>query len=108
MSSHEAPLVPIEIQVEKIIIDPAARMKLPAEVLAQPLLEPQLAKVDPEQVRVAEALFAAQQQEQNAVAGMFGLWMGTMLLNDVAVETFTKPAGEFEAEDARKKDHPHI
>src|SRR5438128_882524 len=54
----------------------------------------------PEQTRVADAVFAAQERESETVAGMLSMWTGVMLLHDVAVETFSKSAGE---EDEGKK-----
>jgi hypothetical protein len=56
----------------------------------------------PEQVRAAEALFAAQERESNAVAGLLGMWTGVMLLNDLAQEHFSPPAGELEEEEERE------
>ncbi len=42
----------------------------------------------PEQVQAAEAYFAGQQQESNAVVGLLGIWTSTLLLRDLALEHF--------------------
>jgi hypothetical protein len=60
----------------------------------------------PEQVRAAEALFAAKERESQQVAGLLGLWTSAMILNDLATETFTHPVGEVEAEQRKPKLHP--
>jgi hypothetical protein len=54
-----------------------------------------------EQVQAAEAIFAAEQQESQAVAAMLGMWTGTMLLHDLAKEHLSPPADEVELEDPR-------
>src|SRR5438093_5080716 len=53
----------------------------------------------PEQVRAAEALFAAQERESATVAGLLGMWTGVMLLNDLAQEHLSEPAGEVEPDE---------
>ncbi len=50
-----------------------------------------------EQARVAEAVFAAQERESETVVGLLSMWTGAMLLHDLALENFSKPAGETEA-----------
>jgi hypothetical protein len=51
-----------------------------------------------EQVRAADAVFAAQERESSTVAGLLGMWTGVMLLNDLAHEHFSRPADEAERE----------
>jgi hypothetical protein len=58
---------------------------------------------DPEQAKAVEAVFAAREQESQAVVGLLGLWTGTMLLNDLAIEAFSKPAGEVEPEEEKPR-----
>ncbi|HZT82451.1 MAG TPA: hypothetical protein VFA26_19640 [Gemmataceae bacterium] len=70
------------------------------EVVRPPLPErpsQELAPPTPEQARAVEAAFAQdQQQEHNLVAGLMGLWAGTMLLHDMAADAHAPPAGEEE------------
>jgi hypothetical protein len=54
--------------------------------------------------RAAEALFAAKQKENSNVAGLLGLWTGTMLLNDLAMDMFNEPAEEEEPEKKNSDD----
>jgi hypothetical protein len=56
-----------------------------------------------EQRQAAEAVFAAEEREHNTVAGLLGLWTGTMLLNDLAQEHFSRPAGELEEEELERR-----
>ena len=81
----------------------------PGPIEAQPpiLASAQEAPAPPptaEQIRAAEALFAARERESEQVAGLLGLWTSAMILNDLATETFSHPAGEVEAEN--RKPHP--
>jgi hypothetical protein len=62
-----------------------------AEAPAPPVEQPPLT---PEQVRAAEAVFAARQQESDQVASLLGIWTGTMILKDLTTETFTEPVNE--------------
>jgi hypothetical protein len=57
---------------------------------------------DPNEMKAIEAVFAAREKESQTVIGLLGLWTGTMLLNDLAMEVFREPAGEVEPE--KKKD----
>jgi hypothetical protein len=62
-----------------------------AESPAPPALQPPPTE---EQARAAEAIFAARQHESDQVAGMLGMWAGTMVLKDLATESFTEPVVE--------------
>jgi hypothetical protein len=97
--THESTLVlPVAVQVDKALFAPAHQS--PAPVLENP-------SPDAEQVRALEAVFTAKDQESETVAGLFGLVTGTLVLHDLAVETFSEPAGEVEAEEEPKeKDKP--
>src|SRR5262249_62068918 len=55
-----------------------------------------------EQRQAAEAVFAAEERESNAVAGLLGLWTGTMLLNDLAQEHFGRSESEVEEEELER------
>jgi hypothetical protein len=46
-----------------------------------------------EQVRAIETVFA-QDQESQTVAGLLGLWTGSVLLHDLMVEHLSRPAEE--------------
>jgi len=69
------------------------------EVVQAPLLEQQpsaevTTSLTPEQVEAREAVFrqeAQEQQESQQVAGMLGMWTGTLLLHDLAMEAFSGP-----------------
>ena len=81
------------------------------EVVVAPLIEapapPQHTLVaDPDQARAVEALFAARDKESDQVAGLLGMWTGTMILRDLAMETFSPKAGEVEAEEEKPKKAP--
>ena len=93
---HEAPIVlPVAVHYDKAIFPPAFETPSPPHPDDLP---------DAQQARAAEAVFAAQEEESNLVAGLMGLWTGTLLLHDLAVETFSEPAGEVEADEKKPKD----
>jgi hypothetical protein len=58
-----------------------------------------------EEVRATEAVFTQQQDESHAVLGLLGLWTGTLLLHDLAVEHFDTP--EEDDETPRREDRSH-
>jgi hypothetical protein len=68
---------------------------LPAETVQPPPL------ASPEDIRAADALFA-EHKDSSVVAGMFGLWSGALLLNDLATEHFSEAVDEDEPEEAEK------
>jgi hypothetical protein len=88
---HLAPLVPGPKEVVEAL---AAQVPGPPHPIPPP---------DPEQAHAAEAVFAAQEQESEAVAGLLGMWTGTMLLNDLAKEHFSRPEDEEEEEEKGRK-----
>src|SRR5207244_4294478 len=94
--SHESDLVvPMPPQVEKAIIMP----------VLDPLHYPPLEHSPNEgEIRAVEAVFAAKERESAAVAGLLSLWTGTMLLNDLAMDAFSEPAGEVERELKKPED----
>jgi hypothetical protein len=71
-----APLVNIPAEA---IMPPVEHLQLPGAVQEMPR---------PEQSRAAEAYFTHQQDENRQVAGLLGMWTGTLLLHDLAVEHF--------------------
>ena len=93
--SHESDLVmPLPPQMEKAVIMP----------VLDPLHHPPLEHAPAEgEIRAVEAVFAARERESAAVAGLLSLWTGTMLLNDLAMETFREPAGEVEPDEKKPK-----
>ena len=98
--THEAPLqLPLPVEC-----DPALLM--PAQVSPAPPPHDGQLVADPEQVRAVEAVFAAKDKESATVAGLLGLWTGTMLLSDLAVDTFKEPAGEVEIEKRKPRVEP--
>jgi hypothetical protein len=90
--THEAPLiVSLPVECHKEILMPAQVAPAPPQV------------VDPNQARAVEAVFAAREKESQMVVGLLGLWTGTALLNDLAIETFSEPAGEIDPEEEKPK-----
>jgi hypothetical protein len=55
----------------------------------------------PEQGRAAEAFFS-RQEENHLVAGLMGMWTGTLLLHDLAAEHFEQRDDIDEARARRK------
>ncbi len=92
---HEQ-IIPIPSENQKLIIMPLldARVQPPSTLVAEP-----------EQARAVEAVFAAQKDESEKVAGLMALWTGALVLHDIALDTFSKSAGELEEdeEEERKK-----
>ena len=88
--THEAPIL---VQPAEAVEAIAAQVPGPPHPLPPP---------NPEQVQAADAVFAAEERESHAVAGLLGMWTGTMLLNDLAQEHFSPPADE-ELEEARRR-----
>jgi hypothetical protein len=85
----------------------APKVVIPADVVMPPVENAPLPGVTveappPEQGRVAEAYFTRQEEEHRAVAGLMGMWAGTLLLHDLAVEHFEE-RDEIEEERERKK-----
>ncbi len=80
----------------------------PALIVSQPSqLEPPPSEIvpppptpSPAELRAADAVFA-EQKDGAVVAGMFGLWSGALLLNDLATEHFTEEADEDEGKDKK-------
>jgi hypothetical protein len=97
--THESTMVlPAAVQVDKALFAPGADAPVP--VLRDTL-------PDSQQVRALEAVFADKDAESHTVAGLLGFWTGTMVLHDLAIETFSEPAGEVEPEEKpTKQDEP--
>jgi hypothetical protein len=84
----------------------APRIVVPVEAVTPPLEQAPLPGVSvetppPEQARAAEAFFT-RQQENHLVAGVMGLWTGTLLLHDLAAEHFEGRDSLDEARPRRK------
>ena len=93
--THEAPLhLPIAVEVDKALIEAAQQVPGP------PIPFP---PADAEHVKALEAAFDSRENEIEQVAGLLGLWAGTALLHDLAIETFREPAGEVEVEKQQPK-----
>jgi hypothetical protein len=91
--SDETPIVaPICEGPVQVVMPPAVEAQLPPETTTLPR---------PDQVRAAEAVFS-QEDESSAVMGVIGLWTGTLLLHDLALEHFDRPADEKEPVQARR------
>jgi hypothetical protein len=60
-------------------------------------------------MRALEAVFTAKEKESATVAGLLGMLSGTMVLHDLAVDTFSEPADEVEAEEEPpREDEPEV
>jgi hypothetical protein len=86
---------------ETIIVVPPARQQELKAVVEQPAphlqdADQSLTAPSAERVQAVEAVFSDHEKESHAVAGLIGLWTGTLLLHDVAVETFDESADEKE------------
>jgi hypothetical protein len=93
--TNESPLIPpVAVQYDKAVIIPAHEAPAPEQAIALP---------DAEQTRAVEAIFAAQERESKTVMGLLGMWTGSMLLHDMAVETFSEPVDECERDATKKK-----
>jgi hypothetical protein len=94
---------------EMIYESPPILTPAPIEALP-PILPPaQEAPAPPptqEQIRAAEALFAAKERESQQVAGLLGLWTSAMILKDLTTETFSHPVSQSEDEESRPKLDP--
>jgi hypothetical protein len=55
-----------------------------------------------EQLRAAEAVFA-HDTESEAVAGLLGMWAGTLILHGIAVDAFADAEEKDEKPDPRKQ-----
>lgn len=97
MSHDVSVVVPPPAEHIRAIMDRALQTPLPAEPAAPP---------SPEHVRAVEAVFSQHNQESDKVAGLLGLWAGTLILHDVARDAFDPPADENE-EPAREDEKPH-
>jgi hypothetical protein len=88
---------------EFILVSP--KVVIPAEVVMPPVEQAPLPGVTvgapaPDQVRATEAYFS-RQEENHLVAGLMGMWTGTLLLHDLAVEHF-EDRDDIEEERERK------
>jgi hypothetical protein len=77
----------------------ASQVVIPSETITPPVAEAPLPGTTvevprPEEVRAAEVVFAQEQEEKQLVAGMLGMWTGTLLMHDLMVDHFTRPADE--------------
>jgi hypothetical protein len=94
MSSELPEGVPLLVRPVQPATAPLIEVTAPAHTTPAPT---------PEQARTAEAVFAQHEKESATVAGLLGMWTGTLLLHDVLKDTCTPPAGELEEEEAKKK-----
>jgi hypothetical protein len=95
MSHDVSVAVPPTTEQVRAIMDRALQTPLPAEPVAPP---------SPEHVRAVEAVFSQHDPESDKVAGLLGLWAGTLILHDVARDAFDPPADELDDLDNDDKD----
>ena len=96
--SHDLTLVTPHGEKLRILLE--QQQRLPAAEVAAP--------IDPEHVRAVDAVYAQQEKESDQVFGLLGMWTGTLLLRDLAVEAFDKSAEEKEEEAGENEDDPHL
>lgn len=84
MAIHSPEVLPAAVEIDKALLLPAVAAPAPPQ------------QVDAEQARAVETLFAKKDQESDQVLGLLGMWTGTLLLHDLAVEHFSQPVDELE------------
>jgi hypothetical protein len=82
----------VVIPAETVVV-PVEQVPMPGVTVEQP---------PPEQGRAAEAYFS-RQEENHLVAGLMGMWTGTLLLHDLAVEHFEERDDIDEQRERRKQ-----
>jgi hypothetical protein len=89
--AHMFSLRPAVIEIQMPPVEPPA----PADAVTH---------LTPEQIQVREAVLfqQAQDQESHQVAALLGIWTGTLLLRDLAIEHFS----ELEEDEEEKPDLP--
>ena len=80
---------------EKLVIMPPLDPHVPAEALVE--------QQDENQAKAVAAVFEAKDQENTQVGGLLGLWVGTALLNDLAMESFSESARDVEVDEEKPK-----
>jgi hypothetical protein len=90
-------LLPADILHVQMNLPPAEAPVLAADT-AQPLT--------PEQLRAVESAFTQQQQEADLAFGIVGMWAGTALLRDLAIEHFDREEEEISVPRERGKQKP--
>ncbi len=94
---------------EEFVAVPAPAPEEQVEIIMTPSFQADLAAAapsppTPEQAAAVEAVFADEQTESDQVAGLIGMWVGTLMLRDLAVETFREPVEEGKpAKEKRKR-----
>lgn len=83
-NEHLVPIPPPNVRVDPAQVQP---LEIPPAVGAE--LPPPSA----EQVRAADHTFR-HSQESDLVMGVLGMWTGTLLLHDLAIEHFDRPEEE--------------
>jgi hypothetical protein len=101
MAAHESILeAPRHLVLREMVLPPAAAPARPAEIL--PPSEEQTLATDEYFAQVAEEPGA----EAQAAAGLMGLWAGTLMLHDLAVEHLRGPKDEEEEKPKRLPARP--
>lgn len=85
MSDELVLIAPYIAVPSETVMPPVEEAPLPGTTLQTP---------QPEQVRIVEAVFTPDDKEANLVAGLMGMWTGTLLLHDLMVEHLTPPVGD--------------
>jgi hypothetical protein len=80
-----------------LMVSPPSQLEPPPADSVKPPPTP-----SPEELRAADAVFA-EQKDGSIVAGMFGLWSGALLLNDLAKEHFSEETDEEENEEEKPR-----
>ena len=96
MSDEFAQVAPRIVMPPQVVMPPVEQEPLPGVTVEAP---------PPEQARAAEAYFT-REQENHLVAGLMGMWTGTLLLHDLALEHFEGRDDLDEARPRRKGKAP--
>jgi hypothetical protein len=89
-----------------IVAPPTANLTqavaIPVDEVERP--NPPMVQPTAEEVEAREAVFSARDQESDTVAALLGMWTGAILLKDLAVENFSKPADRVDRDEEKEKD----
>lgn len=95
MSDHVHVIAPVRMPVE---------MELTQNLELPPPSPDSVVQLTPDQVQLREAVFSQQvaDKESQQVAGLLGIWTGSMLLNDLVMDAMS---GSDEEDDDRPQPH---
>lgn len=90
----------------QVVVAPPVAVIYKEEVLATGVLAPapplDVAARDPNQISQIDQVFTENHQQADAMVSLVGVYTSLLLLRDLALDTFSPPAGELEDEALRK------